>query len=107
MAFDEDLDARVSQVVTPWGATRKAMFGGTGYMLEGNLMAGVYRDRLLVRLSASEGELALREPGVVPFDMMPRPMPGWVTVGREALRGEGLTSWLERARAHVESLPPK
>lgn len=107
MPFDESLDARVSEVVTPWGASRKTMFGGTGYMVKGNLMAGVYGDRLLVRLSASEGEQALREPDVMPFDMMPRPMPGWVTVGVDGLSGGGLDAWLERARAHAESLPPK
>jgi TfoX/Sxy family transcriptional regulator of competence genes len=107
MAYDEQLDSRISDVLTPWGATRKAMFGGTAYMLNGNLMAGVYKDRLLVRLSASEGATALQEPHVTPFDMMSRPMPGWVTVSSEGVVGDGLVSWLERGRKHAESLPHK
>jgi hypothetical protein len=107
MAYDQQLDSRVSDVVTPWGATRKTMFGGTAYMLNGNLTAGVYKDRLLVRLSGEEGVAALEEPHVTPFDMMPRPMPGWVTVSSEGVAGDGLTFWLERARRYVESLPHK
>ena len=107
MVYNEQLDSRISDVVAPWGATRKAMFGGTAYMLNGNLMAGVYKDRLLVRLSADEGVAALEEPHVTPFDMMPRPMPGWVTISAEGVMGEGLLSWLDRGRKYAESLPPK
>ena len=88
MAYDEQLDARVRGIVEPWGAERKTMFGGTGYMIGGHLAAGVYKDRLLIRLSEEGGAEALTEPGVTPFDMMKRPMPGWVTVGQEELGGE-------------------
>jgi hypothetical protein len=83
------------------------MFGGTGYMLHGNLFAGVYKDRLLIRLSPAEGTSALDEPHVSPFDMMPRPMPGWITVDQDGLVGQDLVRWLERGRAYAESLPPK
>jgi hypothetical protein len=107
MAYDQELDARIEQEAAPWGAVRKAMFGGTGYMIHGNLFAGVYKDRLLVRMSAEQGAAALEEPHVTPFDMMPRPMPGWVTVDRDGVAGLKLVSWLERGRAYAESLPPK
>ena len=107
MAYDEELDRRVSKVASEWGAARKAMFGGTGYMLNGNLFGGVYKQRLLVRLSAEEGAEALKQQDVEPFDMMPRPMPGWVTIGSRGVAGDGLLQWLERGRAHAESLPPK
>lgn len=107
MAYDQDLDARIAAEVSEWCAVRKAMFGGTGYMLHGNLFAGVYKDRLLVRMSAEQGAAALSEPFVTPFDMMPHPMPGWITVSSEGLAGDALRSWLERGRAHAESLPAK
>jgi hypothetical protein len=32
-AYDEQLDSRVADVVTAWGATWKAMFGEAAYML--------------------------------------------------------------------------
>lgn len=107
MAYDEELDARVADLVAPWGAVRKAMFGGTGYMIRGNLFGGVYRDRLLVRMSPEEGASALNEFDAAPFDMMPHPMPGWVTIGHAGVEGEGLARWLERGREYAESLPPK
>jgi hypothetical protein len=107
MAYDRDLDSRVADLVAPWGAVRKAMFGGTGYLIQGNLFGGVYKDRLLVRLSPEEGSSALKEHDAAPFDMMPRPMPGWVTVGHTGVEGDGLARWLERGWRYAESLPPK
>jgi hypothetical protein len=107
MAYDQELDARVASIALPWGATRKTMFGGTAYMINGHLMGGVYKQRLLVRLSASDGADALSEPDTSPFDMMPRPMPGWVTIGPKGSAGKGLQAWLNRGREYAESLPPK
>ncbi len=107
MAYDEVLDGRVSEIVSPWGATRKKMFGGTGYLLNGNMMAGVHGDRLVLRLDPEAGTAALRDPVVEPFDMTPRPMPGWVTVAPAGLEGESLRRWLDQARAFAQALPPK
>ena len=38
----------------PWEATRKAMFGGSGYFLNGNMLAGVHKDHLVLRLSRAK-----------------------------------------------------
>ncbi len=107
MAYDEELDARVAEIVLPWGATRKKMFGGTGYMLNGNMMAGVHGERLILRLSDEAGEAALKKHSVKPFDMVPRPMPGWVMVDQEGLSGKNLKGWLDEAHEFVQSLPSK
>lgn len=107
MAFDEELDSRVEEYASSVGAIRKKMFGGTGYMLNGNMMAGVYRDRLVLRLSPADGEAALGSPGVEPFDITRRPMAGWVTVDPEGLSDEALGRWLDMARDHAASLPSK
>jgi TfoX/Sxy family transcriptional regulator of competence genes len=66
MAYDQALDDRVAEITMPWGAVRKTMFGGTGYMLNGHLLGGVYKQRLLVRLSAEAGADALNEPDTAP-----------------------------------------
>lgn len=49
MSYHEELDARVTDVVAAWGTTPKKKFGGTGHMLNGNMMAGVYKDYLILR----------------------------------------------------------
>jgi TfoX/Sxy family transcriptional regulator of competence genes len=107
MAYDEELDSRLEEVATAWGATRKKMFGGTGYMLNGNLMAGVWRDSLILRLGPKEGEAALGRPGVRPFDISKNPMSGWVMVGPDGLDEAALEDWLELARDFVLTLPEK
>ena len=107
MAYDEELDARVEEIATAWGATRKKMFGGTGYMLNGNMTAGVLGDSLILRLSTEDGAAALKQPHVRPFDISKNPMSGWVMVGPEGLDETSLEDWLEQARDFVVTLPEK
>ena len=107
MPYDEELDARITATVKPWGATRKRMFGGTCHLLDGNMLCGVHNDSLIVRLSAEAGDAALTEPHTRLMDVTGKPMKGWVTVEPEGLAGDGLAEWLERARLFVSTLPPK
>jgi hypothetical protein len=107
MAYSEELDARVTDVVADWGATTKKMFGGTCHLLNGNMLCGVNQDSLIVRLGAEAGEAALSEPHAGPMDVTGRPLKGWVTVGPKGLEGDGLRSWLERAHDFVSTLPSK
>lgn len=107
MAYDEELDARVAEIAEAWGAERRKMFGGTGYLINGNMMAGVHKDFLVLRLSEEEGSRALARPGVRPFDITGRPMKGWVMVEPSSAEGSALLDWLVLAKEHAESLPPK
>jgi TfoX/Sxy family transcriptional regulator of competence genes len=38
------------------------MFGGIGILLNGNLLLGVWKDSLIVRLGSEDGDEALLEP---------------------------------------------
>lgn len=107
MPYDEDLDARIADAVTPLGATRKKMFGGTGYLLDGNMLAGVHKDHLVLRLGEDAGAATLEEPGVRPFDITGRPMAGWVMVDSSVVDDAALERWLALALDHVRTLPPK
>ncbi len=107
MAYDLELDARVEEIVTAWGASRKKMFGGTCYLLNGNMVAGVLGDSVILRLSTEEGEAALKQPNVRPFDISKNPMSGWVMVGPDGLDDASLDDWLEQARDFVATLPAK
>ena len=40
----------------------RKMFGGIGFLLNGNLLVGVWKESLVVRLGEDEGEEALKEP---------------------------------------------
>ena len=68
MARNEQLDDRISGILADWGTTRKKMFGGVGYMLGGNMLAGVHKDNLVLRLGPEVGDQAPSEPHVRAFD---------------------------------------
>jgi hypothetical protein len=48
--------------------------------LNGNLLVGVWKDSLCVRLSPEQARQALPEPQVKEFDVIGRPMKGWMLV---------------------------
>jgi len=109
MAYSESLAARIRECLPRRRRlTEKKMFGGLGFMLHGNMCVGVWKMALIVRLGKQQAAEALKQPGVVPFDVTGRPMTGWAMVQAEALETDGqLRHWLEQAVDFVESLPPK
>lgn len=109
MAFDEGLAERIRErLVRRKNIQEKKMFGGVGFLLNGNLLVGVMEDSLIVRLDPAEGEDALREPHVRVFDFTGRAMRGWVVVAPEGIEEDDqLAEWLERAQAFVQTLPAK
>lgn len=65
MAFDEVLAERVRQrLARRKNVEEKKMFGGRGFLLNGNLLLAVRKDSLLLRLGPEQGGEALREPSV-------------------------------------------
>jgi hypothetical protein len=107
MPYDAELDSRVEELATAWGASRKKMFGGTCYLLNGHIVGGVSGASLFVRLSPQDGEVALCRPDVRPFDISKNPMSGWVMIEPDGLDDESLEEWLEMGRDFVSGLPPK
>ena len=109
MAFDETLAARIRDALArKRGVEEKKMFGGIGFLLHGNMLVGVWKESLVVRLGEEEGEEALKEPHVKEFDITGRPMRNWVLVGPEGVQNdEQLNAWIQRAVKFVVALPAK
>ena len=107
MPYSEALDSRIICALSGWSATRKKMFGGTCHLINGNMICGVYKDCLVLRLGEEQGREALKEPHVRPFDVTGKPMKGWVMVERDGFEGQHLDRWLEKARKFAERLPSK
>jgi hypothetical protein len=107
MAFDESLAARIrQQLARRKNVEEKKMFGGVGFLFNGNLLVGVWKESLIVRLGPEQGEEALKEPHVKEFDITGRPMKGWVLVEPEGVEGDvTLKGWIERAVKFVRTLP--
>ena len=109
MAFSESLAQRIRDVLARTrNIEEKKMFGGVGFLLRGNMLVGVWKDSLIVRLGPSDGETALKEPHVQAFDITGRPMKGWLLVEPEGVEDEDeLKNWIERASKFVKTLPAK
>ena len=109
MAFSESLARRIRDVIGKRrGVTEKKMFGGVGFLHQGNLLVGVWKNSLIARLGSEQAALAKDEPNVVEFDITGRPMKGWVMVEPEGIEtDEQLRNWIEKSLAFVAALPPK
>jgi TfoX/Sxy family transcriptional regulator of competence genes len=109
MAFSEALAARIRQrLARRKNVEEKKMFGGVGFLLHGNMLVGVWKDSLIVRLGPDEGDEALKEPHVSEFNITGRAMKGWVLVAPEGVEADDeLSAWIQRAVKFVGALPAK
>jgi TfoX/Sxy family transcriptional regulator of competence genes len=109
MAYDEGLAQRVREVLGDQpGLVEKRMFGGVGFMVQGNIACGVHRDELIVRVGPEGYHKALAEPQTSPFDITGRPMRGWVMVASEACESdEVLQTWVQRGIEFALTLSAK
>jgi len=109
MPYDEDIDARIKKLVAGWeGVSSKKMFGGVCHLLNGNMLGGVYKNYMILRLGLEEAEIALKQQHVKAFDITGKPMKGWVMVEKEGFSTEEeLDDWLRKAEKFVKTLPPK
>ena len=109
MAYDTALNARIGEIIHAWaGVSSKKMFGGVCHLLHGNMVAGVWKEFLILRLGEDAADFARELPHVRPFDITGRPMKGWVMIEPDGVRSSvQLRKWLEQARAFAETLPPK
>lgn len=109
MAFSESLASRIRDALArKRNIEEMKMFGGVGFLLNGNMLVGVWKNSLIVRLGPDNYEDALLEPHVREFDITGKPMKGWVMVEPEGVEdNEQLAGWIERAVKFVKTLPKK
>ena len=109
MPFDDSLAGGIRDVLAhKLDIKEKKMFGGLGFLLNGNMLVGVWKDSLIVRVGPDAYEDALREPHVKDFDITGKPMKGWIMVEAEGVaEDDQLKNWIKRANKFVETLPGK
>ena len=110
MAYDAEFADRVREVIgLREGFSERRMFGGIGFMLEGNMACGVTSTgELMVRVAPDDYEDALAEEHVRQFEMSGKKMSGWLIVAREGCEvDEDLAGWVDAGADHAASLPPK
>jgi TfoX/Sxy family transcriptional regulator of competence genes len=83
------------------------MFGGICFMLDGNMVAGTFKQGLLARVGKDRMPTALGWKGARQMEMNGRPMQGYVHIAMEELTEEIVAASLELAVSFVKTLPPK
>ncbi len=106
MMSARELAESVRFALSAQGAVREVkMFGGIGFMLNGNLIAGASRRGLLLRVGADRERQALARRGARPMRMRGRTLEGWIYVDPPALTPPAVVAWMQLALPYVRSLP--
>lgn len=108
MTDDRALAVTVRSALAGTGVLREVrMFGGIGFMLDGNLVAAASRRGLLLRIGKDNQQKALACSGVRPMVMRGRTMGGYVYIDPPALKKSTVKKGLRMAVAYVRTLPAK
>jgi hypothetical protein len=106
-APDPELAGAVRSALARVKAVKEVkMFGGIGFMLNGNLLVGASKRGLLLRVGKDLQSQALARPGTRRMEMRGRAMEGYVYVDPPVAPG-AVREWVDMARAFVRTLPPK
>lgn len=109
MPYDDGLAHRLRRVLAAEpGLEERELFGGLGFLLEGNMVCGVIGDAMVARVGPDAYDEALAEPGARPFDFTGRAMRGWAFVDQAAIsEDDALEAWVDRCLEFVHTLAPK
>ena len=102
-----DLASRVRVTLADHPVSEMKMFGGTAFLLNGNMAASASKRGLMLRVGkdAAAGMVGRGEAKQV--EMRGRPMAGYVRVDEAGLADRDLARWLDLALAFVRTLPAK
>jgi TfoX/Sxy family transcriptional regulator of competence genes len=110
MAYDEQLAARIRDIVTGEpGVSERKMFGGLAFLVNGNMaVAASHEGGILLHVDPEQTEALLAEPFTDPFVMRGRRMAGWLRVLPEGLEDDAdLERWAGLGITYARGLPPK
>src|SRR5579872_3896881 len=91
MARDEELEELLrTDLEGISGLREKSMFGGRGWLRNGNLLCGARNDGMLARLGKGKDVWALLLQDIAPIISRGRQMQGWVRAGPSAFGDNAL-----------------
>ena len=108
MAYDLKLADRIRAELSGMPFVEKKMFGGLGFLLNGNMACGVNKDNLILRVDPEKHATLLKKPHAKPFDLTGRPMKGWLVVEADGCKTDKqLSTWVKEGVEFALTLPPK
>lgn len=107
-AEEASLAALIRTALEPRSLPEKKMFGGTCFLLNGNMLCCTYKGDVIFRVGPDAHAEALREDGASTFVMQDKALQGWIAVNGGVLRTpEDARLWIGRAMLYVGGLPRK
>jgi TfoX/Sxy family transcriptional regulator of competence genes len=109
MPMDESIADKIRAEVNNYpDVVEKRMFGGIGFIVNGNMACGVNGSDLIVRVGPEQSKPALDRPYTKVFDMTGRPMLGWIKIAPDGFASEqDLKNWIKQGMEFALTLPPK
>ena len=108
MAYNTKLAERIRAQLEGIPFVEKKMFGGVGFLINGNMACGVNKADLIVRVDPAKNNAMLKIAHVRPFDVTGRPMKGWLVVEADGVKTDRqLNTWIKRGVEFASTLPPK
>ena len=108
MAYNLNLAERIRSQLDGVPFVEKKMFGGVGFLLNGNMACGVNKDNLIVRVDPEKHATLLKKPHTKPFDLTGKPMKGWLLVEANGVKTEKqLSAWVKEGVEFASTLPAK
>lgn len=108
MSYDLKLAERIRSELNGIPVVEKKMFGGVGFLLNGNIACGVNKENLIVRVDPEKHNTLLKKPNAKPFDLTGRPMKGWLVVEADGVKTDRqLSAWVKEGVEFASTLPAK
>ena len=109
MPYNLELEYRIDQLTGGFcEITKKKMFGGVGYLINGNMCFGIYKEYLIIRTSKEKANDLLKLEDVNPFNITGKTMKGWVMVSPDYVETEDkLLEMMTLGFSFAETLPSK
>jgi TfoX/Sxy family transcriptional regulator of competence genes len=109
MPFDPHLFDRISTLLMSIkGIEPKKMFGGICFMHRGNMLCGIDRSRLMVRVGPDQYDAVLKMKHAKVMAITGKPMKGFIFVNEGGYETDrALNNWLKLGLNFTATLPPK
>jgi len=99
MSYEEKLAFRVSESLEGIkGITKKKMFGGLCFLLNGNMLYGIAKGKLVARIGPETYESSLKQKYARPMDFTGKPLRGMVYVLPDGIKTKSsLKKWMDKS----------
>lgn len=108
MPWDEGMAQLIRDDLAGEPMQEKKMFGGLAFMRQGNMVAGIHKGGVFLRVGKPNEAAALALAGVTPMAMAGRAMPGMVALDDDLVADDARrAAALSLALGFARGLPPK